>query len=87
MSSLPATVQRVVALAEAHPIRLSLTGATSGLFAWFVAHAEGIKLTFQLIGGGLGAILAAISLLLALPRLFRFIRAWRRRGFTKADLE
>lgn len=87
MRALVALLQRDLELAERNPIRFATMGATSGLFAWFVSHAEGMKLIFQLIGGGLGALLAAISLLLALPRFARFLRAWRRRGFTRADIE
>ncbi len=77
--------QRVAAAAEAHPLRVSVTGATSGLFTWFVTHAEGIKLFFQIVGGGLGALLTAISLLLVMPRFARFLGAWWRRGFLDAD--
>lgn len=71
----------------AKPVLLTATGSAGGFFAWLIAHGEHIVLLFQIVGGFFGCLLAIASALFAGPRFLRFVSAWRRRGFRRADVE
>lgn len=71
----------------AKPALVAATGSAGGFVAWFAAHAQHLILLFQLVGGFFGCLLAVVSFLFVTPRCVRFLKAWRRRGFSRADVE
>lgn len=78
-------VAQVLSWLRAHPMATSATGGISGFLTWLLQHGEGFSLLFRLVGGFFGAALTVLCFILALPRVVRFVRRWRRLGFAKAD--
>lgn len=75
------------ARANEKPLLVAASGAAGGLGAWFVTWSDHFIRIFQLVGGLFGCLLAVVSFILALPRVLRFVRAWRARGLLSADKE
>lgn len=73
--------------AQAKPAVVAAGGAVVGAGGVAATWAHDLELLFRLIGGFFGALGAIIAVLLVTPRVVRFVRAWRRRGFLAADIE
>lgn len=84
---MPSVLFRLYTAAQAKPLATAGTGASTGLLGWFINWAEFATKFFQLFAGFFGACAAGIAVLFLIPRLIRFVRAWRASGLVNADKE
>lgn len=84
LSELPS---RLFEFVSAKPVISTTAGAGAGLGGWLVSKIEVATKLLQLGACGFGFISAFFVVLLATPKVIRFVRAWRARGLIAADQE
>jgi hypothetical protein len=80
-----ATIVSLLSISREKPAAVAATGSFGGIFAFLVNWWDVSSKVFQAVTGFTGFLLAAISLLLVLPRFCRFVRNAFRTGFMTAD--
>jgi hypothetical protein len=78
---------RVSELAQSKPAIVASGGSVAGFGGGLVVLLDHFTRVFQFFAVFFGALGAFIAFLLVLPRLIRFLRAWKARGLLAADKE
>lgn len=84
---LAALAAKIMQEAQRNPAAVAGTGSIAGLGGGIVVWLDHATRFFQFVAVFFGAIGAVVAVLLVTPKLWRFIKRWRKNGLLMADKE
>lgn len=82
-----AIIAKLTQGAQQNPAIVATTGSLAGFGGGIVVWLDHATRFFQFIAVFFGAVGAVVAVLLVTPRLWRFIKRWRKHGLLLADKE